>query len=203
MHYIVIEGNIGVGKTSLAKKLANDLNALLILEEFENNPFLPKFYENPKRWAFACELSFLSDRYNQLKNTLLQPSVFHNIVISDYFFAKSIIFSKETLDSDEFNLFYKLFNIIYSFVPLPSLFVYLYAPAEKLKMNIIKRGRTYEQNISIDYLEKIEKSYQEFIQLNKDCFKIIQIDVQDIDFVNNEKDFLFIKKTILDNLKLF
>lgn len=198
--YIVIEGNIGVGKTTLAKKLAKDLNGRLILERFAENPFLPKFYENPSRWAFPCELSFLADRYYQLKNELLQPTIFDNYIISDYYFIKSLIFSKETLQNDEYRLFCQLFEIIYSQIPRPDIFVYLHASVSKLQRQIKKRGRYYEQNISNEYLLSIQNNYFEYIETHRNNMNFFIIDTENIDFVENEQDYKEVKQQILNAL---
>ncbi|HRX32118.1 MAG TPA: deoxynucleoside kinase, partial [Tenuifilaceae bacterium] len=155
MQYLVIEGNIGAGKTTLATMLANELNAKLTLEQFSDNPFLPKFYQNPERYSFPLELSFLAERYRQLNVDLRSTSLFHNITIADYFFMKSLIFAQNTLTGDELQLYKQLFNIIYSSLPKPDLYVYLHLPTEKLLKNIEKRGREYEKTITADYLNSI------------------------------------------------
>lgn len=197
--FIVIEGNIGAGKTSLAYLLAAKLNGRLILERFAENPFLPKFYQDPKRWAFPLELSFLADRYKQLKEELLQPTLFDQYIISDYYFMKSLIFSKETLSEDEYTLYQQLFEIIYQNIPRPNLFVYLHAPIEKLLRQIKLRGREYEQNISADYLEKLHNNYIEFIDTQKDI-PILILNTEHLDFVNNSDDFSSIFSEILKYL---
>jgi len=187
-NYIVIEGNIGAGKTSLATKIANQFNAKLILEQFEKNPFLPKFYEEPSKNAFQLELSFLATRYNQLKRELSEQDLFKTFTISDYFIDKSLIFSKETLQQDEFALYTKLFYIISNSLPKPDLLVYLYMKIDRLKKNILNRGRIYEKNIQNYYLEKIQSGYFEFIKQQKNM-RILIIDTNKIDFVNNNKDY--------------
>ncbi|MGQ9847176.1 MAG: deoxynucleoside kinase [Bacteroidales bacterium] len=197
--FIVIEGNIGAGKTTLAKMLSHDLNGRLILERFAENPFLPKFYQDPQRWAFPLELSFLADRYNQLKEELLQPTLFDKYIISDYYFMKSLIFSKLTLAQDEFNLYKQLFNIIYQSIPKPNLFVYLHAPIEKILKQIKLRGRPYEQNISEEYLQHIHENYMEFIDTQKN-FPILIINTVNFDFVNNNNDYKEIKNAIFEHL---
>ncbi len=194
--FIVIEGNIGAGKTSLAHLLAEKLNGRLILERFAENPFLPKFYQDPNRWAFPLELSFLADRYKQLKEELLQPTLFDKFIISDYYFMKSLIFSKETLSEDEYTLYQQLFDIIYQQIPRPNLFVYLHAPIEKLLKQIKLRGREYEQNISEEYLQKIHNNYIEFIDTQKDI-PILILNTEHLDFVYNSNDFLSIFSEIL------
>jgi deoxyadenosine/deoxycytidine kinase len=193
-NYICIEGNIGAGKTSLATKIAADTEAKLILERFEDNSFLPKFYENPRQYAFPLELSFLADRYQQLKEQLTSE-LFVPFTISDYFIAKSLIFAQKTLESDEFTLYRRLFDIIISALPKPDLYVYLYVDIEKLKRNISKRGRTYEQNIQPEYLEKIQAGYLDYFKYIPEQ-RILIIDVNNIDFVNNADDYRLITETI-------
>ncbi|MCK9617393.1 MAG: deoxynucleoside kinase [Lentimicrobiaceae bacterium] len=193
-NYICIEGNIGAGKTSLATKIAADTQAKLILERFEDNSFLPKFYENPRQYAFPLELSFLADRYQQLKEQLTSE-LFVPFTISDYFIAKSLIFAQKTLESDEFTLYRRLFDIIISALPKPDLYVYLYVDIEKLKRNISKRGRTYEQNIQPEYLEKIQAGYLDYFKYIPEQ-RILIIDVNNIDFVNNADDYRLITETI-------
>lgn len=197
--FIVIEGNIGAGKTTLAKMLSQDLNGRLILERFAENPFLPKFYKEPQRWAFPLELSFLADRYNQLKEELMQPSLFDKYIISDYYFMKSLIFSKHTLAQDEFNLYKQLFDIIYHSIPKPNLFVYLHAPIEKILNQIKIRGRAYEQDISKEYLQHIHENYMEFIDTQKNI-PILIINTINLDFVNNNNDYKEIKNAIFEHL---
>lgn len=197
--FIVIEGNIGAGKTTLAKMLSQDLNGRLILERFAENPFLPKFYQEPQRWAFPLELSFLADRYNQLKEELLQPSLFDKYIISDYYFMKSLIFSKYTLAQDEFNLYKQLFDIIYHSIPKPNLFVYLHAPIEKILNQIKLRGRPYEQDITEEYLQHIHDNYMEFIDTQKNI-PILIINTINLDFVNNNNDYKEIKNAIFEHL---
>ena len=157
--YISIEGNIGAGKTSLATKLAEKHNAKLVLEEFAENPFLEHFYKNPDRYAFPVELSFLAERFSQLKDELSSRNLFQSVVVSDYFVSKSYIFAKANLEPDEFDLFMQLFKLVETNLPKPDLLVYLYLPIEQLQKNIQKRGRTYEQEIKDSYLKSIEKSY--------------------------------------------
>lgn len=187
MNFLVIEGNIGAGKTSLASKIGSKFNAKVILEQFSDNPFLPGFYKDPARYTFPLELSFLAERYNQIRNELITPDLFRTFSVSDYYFTKSLIFSKATLSGDEYNLFRQLFDIMNLSVPVPDLYVYLYNDTDKLLDNIKKRGRPYEQNITAEYLDKIQKSYFEFMKQRKDfCFLIIN--TKDSDFVNKEVD---------------
>ncbi|PIA81712.1 2-amino-4-hydroxy-6-hydroxymethyldihydropteridine diphosphokinase [Gaetbulibacter sp. 4G1] len=190
-NYIAVEGNIGAGKTSLATKMAHDFNAKLILERFADNPFLPKFYDDAQRYAFTLEMSFLADRYQQISDDLSQLDLFKDFIVSDYDVFKSLIFSKITLAEDEFNLYRKLFYLMYKDIAKPELYVYLYQNTERLQQNIKKRGRDYEQNIADDYLEKINAGYLDFLKTQKD-FNVKIIDISDKDFVENRADYLWV-----------
>ncbi len=183
-NFIAIEGNIGAGKTTFATQFAKDVNAKLVLERFEENPFLPKFYEDQKRYAFPLEMSFLADRYQQLTDDLSQYDLFKTSVISDYFVFKSLIFSKVTLSDEEYALYRKIFNFMYKDLVKPDLYIYLYQNVERLLQNIKKRGRSYEQSITGDYLEQIHEGYMNFIKTQKDL-NILILDISDIDFVEN------------------
>ena len=187
-NYIAIEGNIGAGKTTLATQIATDLDARLILEQFEDNSFLPKFYTDPDRYAFPLELSFLADRFQQLKTHLGTPDLFQQLTISDYFIHKSLIFARKTLANDEFTLYSKLFTIIDGALPKPELLVYLYLEIDKLTQNIRKRGRDYEQNIDKSYLERIQSGYLDYIKQQQDM-RIHIIDTNDMDFVSDKADY--------------
>jgi deoxyadenosine/deoxycytidine kinase len=195
--YIAIEGNIGAGKTSLASKIAEEYNAQLILEQFEDNSFLPKFYKDPERFAFPLELSFLAERYQQLKDHLQITDIFKSFIISDYFINKSLIFSRKTLSSDEYKLYHHLFEIINQSIPKPDLLVYLYARVERLQENIKIRGRNYEQDIKNQYLEKIQESYFDFIKQQTNM-RILIIDANQLDFVNRPLDYEYIKTLIFN-----
>ena len=195
--YIAIEGNIGAGKTSLASKIAKDFNAKLVLERFKENPFLPKFYEDPTRFAFPLEMSFLADRYQQLLDDLTQYDLFKENVIGDYDRYKSLIFAKITLQKEEYMLYKKLFYIMHKELPNPDMYVYLYQNTERLLENIKKRGRDFEQEIEPNYLYKINKGYMEFIR-SQASDKIKIIDISDLDFVNNRKDYLCILDKIIN-----
>ena len=190
-NYIAIEGNIGAGKTSLANLLSDTFNAKLVLERFADNPFLPKFYEDKERYAFPLEMSFLADRYQQLSDDLAQFDLFKNFIISDYYIFKSLIFAQVTLPEDEYLLYRKMFNLIYKEIPKPDLYVYLYQNTDRLLENIKKRGRTYEQNIESEYLEKIHDGYKSFIN-TQDGLNLLIIDVSEMDFVNTAADYNFI-----------
>lgn len=191
LNYIAIEGNIGAGKTSLAQKIAGDFNAKLILERFADNPFLPKFYEDPQRYAFTLEMSFLADRYQQLSDDLSQLDLFKDFILSDYDVFKSLIFSKVTLGDDEFLLYRTLFYQIYKDISKPDLYVYLHQNPQQLQENIQKRGRNYEQSISLDYLERIQSGYLDFLK-NQEVKNVLKIDITDRDFVENRTDYLWV-----------
>ena len=195
-NYIAIEGNIGAGKTSLVTQLGQEFNAKRILERFKDNPFLPKFYDNPQRYAFPLEMSFLADRYQQLLDDITQFDLFKDCVIADYDVYKSMIFAKITLQDEEFNLYKKLFQLMHKELPKPDMYVYLYQNTERLLENIKKRGRKYEQTIEASYLQKINDGYLEFIK-SQYADKIKIIDISDRDFVKNRKDYLYILNEIL------
>jgi deoxyguanosine kinase len=196
--FIVIEGNIGAGKTSLANKLSADFGAKLILEEFEDNSFLPKFYEDARRYAFPLEMSFLAARFNQLKKQLLELDLFRAGVVSDYIFAKCLLFSKINLDDDEYDLYVKLFEIINLQIRQPDLLVYLHNPIQKLQWNILNRGRTYEQQISDDYLKQLSDAYLQFIHANNHL-RILLVDCSAIDFMGNEHHYHSLRQLIAKN----
>ncbi|HOV10128.1 MAG TPA: deoxynucleoside kinase [Bacteroidales bacterium] len=186
--FIAIEGNIGAGKTSLSTRIASQFDARLILEQFEDNAFLPKFYRDPEKYAFPLELTFLASRYQQLKEQLTNKDLFKTFTISDYYIYKSLIFAKKTLQDDELALYTRLFNIINGTLPKPDLLVYLYVEVPRLKRNIITRGREYEQDIEHDYLERIQSGYFDFIKQQTDL-RILILDVNQVDFVHNETDY--------------
>ena len=193
--YIAIEGNIGAGKTSLAKKISIDFNSKLILERFADNPFLPKFYEEPDRYAFTLEMSFLAERYQQITVDFSQLNIFSDSIVSDYDIFKSLIFSKITLREDEFALYRKLFFSMYKDILKPDLYIYLNQNIDRLKENIKKRGRDYEQNIDSKYLKNINSGYLDFHKTQTDL-NIKIIDINNMDFLNNRIDYLNILKSI-------
>lgn len=194
--YIIIEGNIGAGKTSLATRMAEQYNGKIILEQFHDNPFLPKFYSNPERYSFSLELSFLAARYKQLNEEISSTDLFKSFTIADYYFVKSLVFARATLGDDEFNLFRQVFQIIYQQLPLPNLYVYLHSSPDRLLQNIALRGRDYEKSISLEYLDQIQKSYFSFFK-SENRFPIVAIDTSAIDFVNNVSDYDLLTETIL------
>lgn len=194
-NYVVIEGNIGAGKTTLAEKIANQFNARLILEHFEDNPFLPKFYSEPDKYSFPLELSFLASRYKQLKEELIPQDLFKAFSIADYYFMKSLVFAASTLNGDEYNLYRQIFYIIYASLPKPDIYVYLHLSPDRLLKNIEKRGRTYEKSITKEYLQKIQDSYFAFFKQNTEN-KYLVIDINNIDFVENPDHYAKIIDTI-------
>ena len=184
-HFITIEGNIGAGKTTLSHLLSRHFNARLVLEEFADNPFLPKFYENPKLYAFPLELFFMAERYKQLKDLIQQKDLFQNITISDYLFTKCLLFAKVNLPEDEFRLYQRLFEIIHQQLLQPDLLIYLHSPVQKLQQNIKKRNRLYEQNIPDQYLFSLQETYTHYIKQHN--IKTLFIDASHADFLGNEK----------------
>jgi deoxyadenosine/deoxycytidine kinase len=188
-NYIAIEGAIGAGKTTLAKLMAQHYESRLVLEGFSDNEFLPKFYKDPGRYAFPLELSFLAERFQQIKKEGMGADLFNHTVISDYFLSKSVIFARTNLQDDEYRLFRELFDIMFQSVPKPDLLMYLYLPVEKLMENIRKRGRGYEQNIAPEYLHRLQSQYLEFLNKHHSGLRILVLDVSEVDFVKNKKDF--------------
>ncbi len=186
--YIVVEGNIGTGKTSLATMLSEEYGTRLILERFADNPFLPRFYENQTRYAFPLELSFLADRYQQLMDELANQNLFQSQTVSDYVLSKSLIFAGITLKEDEFNLYQRLFHIMNPHLPKPDLLVYLHKSVPKLKENIRKRGRDYEQNIANDYLKNLEGGYWDYFKQQQGT-RILVLDTNNVDFVLNTEHY--------------
>lgn len=197
INYLVIEGNIGAGKTTLAKMISEKYNAKLVLEQFADNPFLPKFYENQEQYSFPLEMAFLAERYNQLNRELSHFDLFSMFTVSDYYFMKSLIFAQNTLQADEYNLYRQFFTIIYDKMPKPDLYVYLHKDTDLLLQNIARRGRSYETNISKDYLEKITLGYFNFFKQQID-FPILIIDTNGIDFVTRPEDFVKITSAIFE-----
>lgn len=197
-NYVVIEGNIGAGKTTLARRISEQFNARLILEHFADNPFLPKFYQDPEKYSFPLELSFLASRYKQLQEELVPQDLFKAFTIADYYFMKSLVFAASTLKGDEYNLYRQIFYIIYGSLPKPDIFVYLYLNPDKLLQNIEKRGRNYEKSITKEYLQKIQDSYFTFFKQNPGN-KYLVIDINNIDFVVNESHYSKVVDTIFNN----
>ena len=162
--FLTIEGNIGAGKTTLANLLSKHFNSRLILEEFAENPFLPKFYQNPDQYAFPLELFFMAERYKQLKEMLQTNDMFLKTTVSDYLFTKCLLFAKVNLREEEFRLYQKLFDIINPQIIQPDILIYLHSPVSKLQENIKKRNRSYEQLIPNDYLFNLQETYTQYIK---------------------------------------
>ena len=184
-NFVTIEGNIGAGKTTLAHLLSKHFNARLILEEFADNPFLPKFYENPGQYAFPLELFFMAERYKQLKELLQTKDMFQNITISDYLFTKCLLFAKVNLPEEEFRLYQKLFEIINPQIVQPDILIYLHTPVKKLQENIKKRNREYEQGIPNDYLFTLQETYTQYIKQHN--IKTLFVDAGNADFLGNDE----------------
>ena len=184
-NFVTIEGNIGAGKTTLSHLLSKHYNARLILEEFADNPFLPKFYENPGQYAFPLELFFMAERYKQLKELLQTKDMFQNITISDYLFTKCLLFAKVNLPEEEFRLYQKLFEIINPQIVQPDILIYLHTPVKKLQENIRKRNREYEQSIPNDYLFTLQETYTQYIKQHN--IKTLFVDASNADFLGYEE----------------
>ena len=192
-NYIIVEGCIGAGKTTLSKMLAEDFNAELVLERFADNPFLPKFYKDPVHYAFPVEMTFLMDRYQQLKNLLSARDLFTEAVIGDYFIDKCIIFSKNNLLPDEYNLYKNVFDTISSFLPKPDMILYLYNDTQQLLQNIARRGREYEKDITAEYLQDIQESYLTYFRQHANM-PILLVETAQMDFVANPADYRRIRQ---------
>lgn len=182
--YICIEGNIGSGKTSLCELLSHKYPVQLVLEEFDDNPFLPFFYQNPERFAFTVELFFMAERHKQLSQITLQKDLFFDFTLADYSFWKTLIFARKNLDEKEYRLFQRLFNILNATSPNPDLLIYLHRTPEKLLQQINLRDRGYESSITATYLKNIQDSYFEFFY-SQTSYPIVIVDIEDIDFVFN------------------
>ncbi|MFN5335050.1 MAG: deoxynucleoside kinase [Bacteroidota bacterium] len=192
--FVTVEGNIGAGKTTLATLLQKHYGARLILEEFADNPFLQKFYENPKQYAFPVELFFMAERYKQLKDLITTNDLFNAITISDYLFTKCLLFAKVNLPADEFRLYQRLFDIIHQQLLQPDILIYLHAPVHTLQENIRKRNRSYEQQIEDDYLLSIQDTYTQYIKQHN--VKTLLVDASQADFLHNPAHL----QTIIDAL---
>lgn len=182
--FIGIEGNIGAGKTTLATLLAEEFKGQLILEAFEDNPYLPKFYEDNSKYALQLEMSFLIERYQQLTRIFSEPNIFSNFTVTDYMLQKCLLFSKVNLNKQEYKLYKHFFDQIYKKLPKPEIIFYLHADTDQLLRNIRKRGREYEQNMSRIYLNRLEKMYFEFFKQNPN-YKYVIIDVNGVDWISN------------------
>jgi deoxyguanosine kinase len=184
-HFITVEGNIGAGKTTLSHLLAKHYNARLVLEEFADNPFLAKFYEQPQQYAFPVELFFMAERYKQLKDMVHSKDLFQSITVSDYLFTKCLLFAKVNLPEEEFRLYQKLFDIIHQQLVFPDIIIYLHAPVQKLQQNIRKRNRSYELNIPDEYLFSLQETYTSYIKQHN--ITTIFIDASNADFLGDPR----------------
>jgi deoxyadenosine/deoxycytidine kinase len=186
--FVAIEGNIGAGKTTLSRMIADQYNCRLILEEFSDNPFLPFFYENPERYAFPVELFFMTERHKQLQSELAQTDLFQQGIVSDYFFLKTLLFAKNNLQDEEYRLFQRLFHILNANFPKPDLLVYLHRPVDQLLVNIKKRGRDFEKDIAPTYLQSIQQAYFEFFKTDQEL-PVLVLDINEMDFVQNRSHY--------------
>ncbi len=194
-NYICIEGNIGAGKTSFCKKIADEYNCDLILEQFADNPFLPYFYKEPERYAFTVELFFMTERYKQLQLSFQSQNLFSEFIISDYAFVKNLLFARQNLPENEYRMFTKMFNVLLQGFPQPELMVYFHRSVDYLLNKIAERGRSYETHIKADYLTKIQNSYFEYFR-NILSFPVLIIDLNDLDFVNEKAHYEGIKSLL-------
>ncbi|MDP7036933.1 MAG: deoxynucleoside kinase [Candidatus Marinimicrobia bacterium] len=186
LYYLAVEGPIGVGKTSLVKLLGKKLGAKMVLEEYENNPFLEEFYNDPERFAFQTQLFFLMSRYRQQQD-LRQVDMFHNLLITDYMFVKDRLFASLNLDDKELSLYDTVANLLERNVLKPDVVIYLQADTQTLMHNIANRGRNFETNMSFEYLDALSQVYTEYFFKYQETPLII-INTNNIDFVNNSDD---------------
>jgi len=185
--YLAIEGAIGAGTTTLARRLAAHWGTDLVLEKFEENPFLERFYEDRVRWAFQTQLAFLASRFRQQKE-LAEHDLFHDLVVSDYVFDKDRIFARQTLSGDELQLYESLFQLMEPTVPTPDLVVYLRSSPERLMQNIANRDRSYERDMDPDYIAGLQEAYDQYFRQYEHT-PLLVVDVADIDFVEHPDDF--------------
>ena len=203
--FIAIEGVIGVGKTTLARMLAKRRQARLVLEEFEDNPFLPKFYEDRKRYGFQTQLAFLASRFRQQQNMMSQD-LFHTMTVSDYIFEKDRIFARLNLDSDEMALYDSIYSIMTGIAAQADLVVFLQSSVERLMQNIDQRGREYEQHITPEYIRDLNEAYNHFFY-HYQRSPVVFINVNDVDFVQTPEHLLYIEeqlfeRPIVDNMHI-
>ena len=198
-HFIAVEGNIGAGKTTLSQLLSQHYNAKLMLEEFAENPFLTKFYENPKQYAFPLELFFLAERFKQQQELIKNTDLFQSVTISDYLFTKCLLFAKVNLPEEEYRLYQKMFDVFQQQLATPDVLIYLHAPVSKLQSNIKKRNRKFEQSIPDEYLFKLQETYTSYIKQHN--IKTIFVDASNGDFLYNEAHFKLITDALEKDLE--
>jgi deoxyguanosine kinase len=198
-HFIAVEGNIGAGKTTLTQLLSQYYNAKLMLEEFSENPFLTKFYENPKQYAFPLELFFLAERFKQQQELIKNTDLFQSVTISDYLFTKCLLFAKVNLPEEEYRLYQKMFDVFQQQLVTPDVLIYLHAPVSKLQSNIKKRNRKFEQSIPDEYLYKLQETYTSYIKQHN--IKTIFVDASNADFLYNEAHFKLITDALEKDLE--
>ena len=194
--FFCIEGNIGSGKTTLATMLSEELNTTLLLEQFSDNPFLPEFYKNRERYAFAVEVFFLAERHKQMKSTLASHSLFSPGVVSDYCFDKTAIFASQNLVEKELILFLRLYNQLEKSIPDPTHIIYLDRPIDALISNINKRGRDFEKLITDEYLLSINNAYYQFFNASPHL-KVSIIRLADLNFLQDYELYGKIKEIVL------
>ena len=198
-HFIAVEGNIGAGKTTLSQLLSQHYNSKLMLEEFAENPFLTKFYENPKQYAFPLELFFLAERFKQQQELIKNTDLFQSVTISDYLFTKCLLFAKVNLPEEEYRLYQKMFDVFQQQLVTPDVLIYLHAPVSKLQSNIKKRNRKFEQSIPDEYLYKLQETYTSYIKQHN--IKTIFVDASNADFLYNEAHFKLITDALEKDLE--
>lgn len=198
-HFIAVEGNIGAGKTTLSQLLSQHYNSKLMLEEFAENPFLTKFYENPKQYAFPLELFFLAERFKQQQDLIKTADLFQSVTISDYLFTKCLLFAKVNLPEEEYRLYQKMFDVFQQQLTTPDVLIYLHAPVNKLQSNIKKRNRKFEQSIPDEYLFKLQETYTSYIKQHN--IKTIFVDASNADFLYNEAHFKLITDALEKDLE--
>ncbi len=197
-NFVTIEGNTGAGKTSLTKRLAKEFNYKLILEQFKDNPFLPKSYANRERYSFGNEMNFLIDRFEDYKNRISNFDLYRKPHLSDYIFFKTLLYAKVNLpDKDEFELFERYFNLLFTDLEEPELLIYIHSKVPRLIKNIKKRARDFEQEVNPNYLQACEDVYFDWFKKNKHL-RIVVIKADDLDFVENEEDYQHIVKLVSD-----
>ena len=198
-HFIAVEGNIGAGKTTLSQLLSQHYNAKLMLEEFAENPFLTKFYENPNQYAFPLELFFLAERFKQQQDLIKTADLFQSVTISDYLFTKCLLFAKVNLPEEEYRLYQKMFDVFQQQLTTPDVLIYLHAPVNKLQSNIKKRNRKFEQSIPDEYLFKLQETYTSYIKQHN--IKTIFVDASNADFLYNDAHFKLITDALEKDLE--